>query len=112
MFAIMRVHTQHIALKKEAIPEWLLSPVVVAGLLPHFSRLSAERQIPIGGVATQRDVFNGVPEVLPEVFVAQKTPVLILAKQLVTPILDYRWVCSHCLGVGAGHPYKKGRRQD
>src|ERR1700722_8364908 len=76
MLAIVRVDAQHITLKKEVIPEWLLPPVVVACLLPHFSRFSTERQIPIGGIATQRDVFDGVPEVLPEASIAQKTPVL------------------------------------
>src|SRR5260370_33609135 len=112
MLAIVRVDSQHVALEKKAIPEWLLSPVVVAGLLPDFSRFSTERQKPIVGIATQRDVFDGVPEVLPEASVAQKTPVLILPQQLVTPIVDYRWGCSHCLGVGAWHSSQEGRRQD
>jgi len=39
-----------VALEEEAIPVWLLSPVVVIGLFPHFSRLSTHRQVPVGRI--------------------------------------------------------------
>jgi hypothetical protein len=32
MLTVVRVEAQHIALKKKVIPEWLLPPVVIAGL--------------------------------------------------------------------------------
>ena len=46
MLTEMRVNTKHITLKEKIVPIGLLSPVVVACLLPYFSRLSKERQIP------------------------------------------------------------------
>ena len=66
-----------VALEEEAIPIWLLSPVVVIGLFPHFSRLSTHRQVPVIGAAAQRDVIYRIPEVPPEGRVTQETPVLI-----------------------------------
>src|SRR3984957_1150848 len=112
MLAIVRVDAQHIALKKKIIPEWLLPPIVVAGLLPHFSRFSAERQIPIGRVAPQRDVFDGVPAVLPKASLVRQTPVPILPQQLIAPISDYRGSCFHCLSVRDRQSDQQGSRQD
>src|SRR5271156_40343 len=77
MFAVVCVETQHVALKKKVIPEWLFPPVVVAGLLPHFSRFSTDRQVPVRRITAQWDVLYRIPEVLPEGRVAQETPVLV-----------------------------------
>ena len=75
----------------------------LAGFAPHG-------QVPVFGALAEWDVFDAVPEVLPEASIAQKTPVLILPQQLVSPIMDYSCGCSFCLGVGARHSNQEGRR--
>src|SRR5258708_30856763 len=98
MPAIMQVKIGHIPFIEVPVPIRRLAPVVVSDLLPDLASFAAHGHVPVIGALPERDVFDGVPEVLPEASVAQKTPVLILPQQLVTPILDYRWGCSHCLG--------------
>src|ERR1700740_3173775 len=109
MPAIMQIEIGHVSLVEVAVPIRRLAPVVVSVLLPYLAGFAAHGHVPVIGALAQRDVFDGVPEVLSEASVAQKTPVLILPQQLVTPILDYRWGCSHCLGVGAQHSSQEGR---
>src|SRR6201987_2439339 len=110
MPAIMQVEIGHVSLVEVSVHVGLLAPVVVSDLLPDLAGFAADGHVPIIGALAERDIFDGVPEVLPEAFVAQKTPVLILPQQLVTPILDYIWGCSHCLGVAPRHSNQEGRR--
>src|ERR1700757_1573907 len=112
MPAIMQVEIGHVPLIEVPVPIRRLAPVVVSDLLPDLAGFASHGHVPVIGALAERDVFDGVPEVLPEASVAQKTPVLILPQQLVTPILDYRGGCSHCLGVAARHSNQEGRRQD
>src|ERR1700753_2536913 len=112
MPAIMQIEIGHVSLVEVPVTIGRLAPVVVSDLLPDLAGFTAHGHVPIIGALAERDVFDGVPEVLPKASVAQKTPVLILPQQLVTPILDYRWGCSHCLGVGAQRANQECRRQD
>src|SRR5580698_5884241 len=112
MLAIMQIEIGHVSLVEIPVPIGRLAPVVVSNLLPDLAGFAAHGHVPIIGALAERDVFEGVPEVLPEASVAQKTPVLILPQQLVTPILDYRWGCSHCLGVRNRRSNQEGRRAD
>jgi hypothetical protein len=66
----------------------LLSPIVVADLLPDLSSLTSDGEIPIVCAVSQGDELDRIPEVLPESAIAQKGPVLVLAQKLVTAILD------------------------
>jgi len=65
-----------------------LTPVIVSDLFPDLSRLSSNREVPIVRAVSQRNVFDRVPEVLPEIRIPQKAPILVLAQQLVTAIRD------------------------
>src|ERR1700727_2008073 len=112
MRSIMQIEVGHVSLVEIPVPIGRLAPVVVSDLLPDLAGFAAHGHVPIIGALAERNVFDGIPEVLPEASVAQKTPVLILPQQLVTPILDYRWGCSHCLGVGARHSNQESRRHD
>src|ERR1700756_536945 len=112
MLAIMQVDIGHVPFIEVPVPTRRLAPVIVSDLLPDLAGFAAYGHVPVIGTLAERDVFDRVPEVLPEASVAQKTPVLILPQQLVTPILDYRWGCSHCLGVGARHSNQESRRED
>ncbi len=81
MFPEMCVKTQHVAFKEKIVPKRLLSPVVVAFLLPQFTRFSADRQKPIASIALQPYALDGIPEILTEKRVfAQKAPVLIFSQ--------------------------------
>src|SRR5580692_1882424 len=112
MLAIVQVEIGHVPFIEVPIPMRRLAPVVVSDLLPDLAGFAAHGHVPVIGVLAERDIFDGVPEVLPEASIAQKTPVFILPQQLVTPILDYRWGCFSYLGVGARHSIQESRRQD
>jgi hypothetical protein len=112
MPAIMQVEIGHVPFIEIPVPIRRMAPVVVSDLLPDLAGFAAYGHVPIIGALAERDIFDGVPKVHPEASVAQKTPILILSQQLVTPVLDYRWSCSHCLGVGAWHSNQECRRQD
>src|ERR1700733_9627679 len=112
MLAIVQVEIGHVPFIEVPIPMRRLAPVVVSDLLPDLAGFAAHSHVPVIGVLAERDIFDGVPEVLPEVSIAEKTPVLILPEQLVTPIVGYRGGCSPDLGVGAPHSNQESRRQD
>src|ERR1700761_453365 len=101
MLAIVQVEVGHVPFIEVPVPIRRLAPVVVSDLLPDLAGFAAHGHVPVIGALTERDIFDRVPEVLPEASVAQKTPVLILPEQLVTTILNYRWGNSRCLGIGA-----------
>src|SRR5258708_13551469 len=97
MPAIMQVEIGHVPFIEVPVPKRRLAPVVVSDLLPDLAGFAAHGHVPVIGALAERDVFDGVPEVLPEASVAQKTPALILPHQLLTPILYYVSCCSHPL---------------
>src|SRR6201996_6245129 len=101
MLAIVQVEVGHVPFIEVPVPIRRLAPVVVSDLLPDLAGFAAHGHVPVIGALAERDIFDGVPEVLPKASVAQKTPVLILPEQLVTTILNYRWGNSRCLGIGA-----------
>src|SRR5882757_8148245 len=103
MLGIVQVEIGHVPFIEIPVPIRRLAPIVVSDLLPDLADFTADGHVRIIDALAERDVFDRVPEVLAEASVAQKTPVLILPQQLVTPILDYRRAYSHCLGVGAWH---------
>ena len=86
MLTEMGIKTQHVALKKETIPVGLLSPIVVARLLPYFAHFSAYGQVPCLGTSAKRNKLDGVPEVLAKSRVGKKTLILVFPQQLVAPI--------------------------
>src|ERR1700748_2485209 len=109
MLAVMQVEIGHVPFIEVPVPIRRLAPVVVSDLLPDLAGFAADGHVPVIGALAERDVFDRVPEVLPESSVAQKTPVLILPQQLVIPILDYRCGCSHSLSVRNRRPNQEGR---
>src|ERR1700742_1723297 len=112
MLAVMQVEIGHVPFIEVPVPIRRLAPVVVSDLFPDLAGFAAHGHVPVIGALAERDVFDRVPEVLPEASVAQKTPVLILSQQLVTPILNYRWRSSRHLGIGARRSNQERRRQD
>src|ERR1700678_494518 len=112
MLAIVQVEIGHVPFIEIPIKIRRLAPVVVSDLLPDLAGFAAHGHVPVIGALAERDVFYGVPEILPEASIVMKTPALILPQQLAAPILDYRWGCSHCLGVGARNFNQESRRQD
>src|ERR1700743_1314674 len=112
MPAIMQIEIGHVSLVEIPVPIRRLAPVVVSDLLPDLAGFAPHGHVPVICALAERDIFDGVPEVLPKASVAQKTPVLILPQQLVTTILNYRWGNSRCLGIGARRSNQECRRQD
>jgi hypothetical protein len=112
MLAEMCVKTQHIAFKEEIVPIRLLAPVIVAGLLPNFTSLTANRKKPVIAPATKANVLNGIPKILPKLGVGQEAPILLLPQQLEAPVRYVR-VGRRCrLGTGRGWCEKQRNCQD
>ena len=86
MLTPMKIETKHVALEKEAIPVWLLSPVVVARLFPNLAGFTSYGQVPVVSVVAQADILNGVPEVVAERRILKETPIFVTAEQLVTAV--------------------------
>ncbi len=82
MLTEVRVKTQHVAFKEEVVPIRLLTPVIVAGLLPNFTSLTANRKKPVIAPATKANVFDGIPKILPKLGVGQEAPILVLPEQM------------------------------
>jgi hypothetical protein len=82
MLTEVRVKTQHVAFKEEVVPIRLLTPVVVASLLPDFTSLAANCEKPVVAPATKANVFDGIPKILPKLGVGQEAPILVFPKQL------------------------------
>jgi hypothetical protein len=76
----MKIETKHVALEKEVIPEWRLSPVVVAVLFPHPACFSSYRQIPVVSVVAQPDILNRVPKVITQRRILKETPIFVAAE--------------------------------
>ena len=113
MLTKVGIKTQHIALKKEAIPVRLLSPIVVARLLPYFVRLSAYGQIPGIGTAAKGNKLDRVPEILAKSWVGKKTPILVFPQQLVAPVRRVGANRRFWLGLGMSRYDKQPNcRQD
>src|ERR1700722_18239969 len=72
MLSVVSVKRKHVSFVKIPVHVGLLSPIVVADLLPDFSSLTSESEIPIVRAVSQRDVLDRIPEVLPESPIAQE----------------------------------------
>src|SRR5262249_16615462 len=97
VLAVMKIEVRHVPLVEVPIHERLLSPIVIAYLLPHVSDLATDCHVPIFSVAAQRDVFDRIPEILTKARIAQKGPVLIFPQQFVSAIR--RLLLRSTLGV-------------
>jgi hypothetical protein len=61
-------------------------PVVVPDLFKNLPGLASHGHVPTPiRVAAKRNILERIPEVLAQRFIAKKTPILILAKQVVLP---------------------------
>src|ERR1700722_2848572 len=81
----MNVEVEHVPFVQIGVHEGLLAPIVVSDLLPHLTSFAADGQGPIVTIGPETNVFDGVPELLPLRRVRKKTPVIILAEQVVDP---------------------------
>src|SRR5580704_2170332 len=101
MFSIVSVKRKHVSFVQIPVHVRLLSPIVVADLLPDLSSLTSDGEIPTVRAVSQRDVLDRIPEVLPKSPIAQEGPVIVVAQQLVTAIRG-RWICGLIrLGMGS-----------
>ena len=80
MFSIVSVKRKHVSFVQIPVHVGLLSPIVVADLLPDLSSLTSDGEIPIVRAVSQRDVLYRIPEVLPESPIAQEGPVLVVTQ--------------------------------
>src|ERR1700746_3171679 len=79
VLAIMNVEIKHVPLVEIAVHERLLAPVVVSDLFPNLASFAAHGQEPVIPTGPQTNIFDGVPKLLPQSRVREKTPVIILA---------------------------------
>src|SRR5271170_6265077 len=87
MFAVVNVKIDHVPLVEIAVHEWLLAPVVVSDLFPNLASFATHGQEPIIPTGAQTNVFDGIPKLLPLSLVGEKTPVIVLAQQVIDPCL-------------------------
>ncbi len=112
MLTEVRVKTQHVAFKEEVVPIRLLTPVVVASLLPDFTSLAANCEKPVVAPATKANVFDGIPKILPKLGVGQKAPILVFPEQSIASIRHVRAGRRHGLGPrGRLRDKQRNRRQ-
>jgi hypothetical protein len=82
MLAEMCVKAQYVAFKEEVVPIRLLTPVIVASLLPDFTNLAANCEKPIIAPVTKTNVLDGIPKILPKLGVGQEAPILVFPEQM------------------------------
>src|ERR1700751_5426770 len=85
VLAVTNVEIKHVAFVEVAVHERLLAPVVVSNLLPNLACFATDGQEPVIPTGPQTNIFDGVPKLLPLRRVVQKTPVVVLAEQVVDP---------------------------
>src|ERR1700756_453028 len=85
MLAVVNVKIKHVPLVEIAVHEGLLAPVVVSNLFPNLASFATHGQEPVIPTWSQANVFDGVPKLLPLSRISEKTPVIILAKQVIDP---------------------------
>jgi hypothetical protein len=81
----MNVEIKHVPFVEIAVHERLLAPVVVSDLFPNLASFATHGQEPIIPTGPQTNIFDGVPKLLPVNRISEKTPVIILAKQVIDP---------------------------
>src|SRR5690348_15367535 len=87
MAAEVKVEIQHVPLIKIAVHKRLLAPIVVSDLFPNLAGLASHGQEPVIPVFSKRNVFDWIPKILSFRGIGKKTPVVVLAKQVICP----RW---------------------
>src|SRR5690242_12450878 len=85
VFAVVNIDIEQVALVEIAVHERLLAPIVVSDLFPNFAGFASDGHKPIVPTLPQPNVFAGIPKFLPLRRIGKKTPVIILAKQVVDP---------------------------
>src|SRR5258708_684326 len=85
VFAIMNVDMKHVPFVEIGVHERLLAPVVVSDLFPNVATFATHGQEPIIPTGPQTNIFDGVPKLLPLSRISEKTPVIVLAKQVIDP---------------------------
>src|SRR6266566_2930903 len=85
VFAVMNVEIKHVAFVEIGVHERLLAPVVVSDLFPNLASFATHGQEPLIPTGPQTNIFDGVPKPLPLSRISEKTPVVVLAEQVVDP---------------------------
>src|SRR5882762_11586292 len=81
----MNVEIKHVPFIEIGVHEGLLAPVVVSDLFPNLATFDTDGQVPVIPTWPHTNIFDGVPKLLPLSRVGQKTPVVVLAEQVVDP---------------------------
>src|SRR5260370_6997756 len=85
VLAVMNVEIKHVPFIEIGVHETLLAPVVVSDLFPNLASFATHGQEPVIPTWPQTNVFDGVPKLLPLSRISEKTPVIVLAKQVIDP---------------------------
>src|SRR5258708_39306391 len=81
----MNVEINRVPLVEIGVHERLLAPVVVSDLFPNLASFATYGQEPVVPSGPQTNVFDGVPKLLAVGRGSEKTPVIVLAKQVIDP---------------------------
>src|SRR5229473_1160291 len=81
----MNVEIKDVSFIEIGIHERLLAPVVVSDLFPNLASFATDGQEPIIPTRPQTNIFDEVPKLLPLGRISEKTPVIVLAKQVIDP---------------------------
>src|SRR5882672_7404265 len=81
----MYVKIKHVPFVEIAVHERLLAPIVVSDLFPNLASFATHGQEPIIPTGPQTNIFDGVPKLLPLSRISEKTPIIVLAKQVIDP---------------------------
>jgi hypothetical protein len=81
----MNVDMKHVAFVEIAVHEGLLAPVVVPDLFPNLAGFATHGQEPIIPTGPQTNIFDGVPKLPALSRISEKTPVIVLTKQVIDP---------------------------
>src|SRR5258706_2628406 len=85
VLAVMNVEIKHVPFIEIGVHERLLAPVVVSDLFPNLTSFAAHGQEPVIPTGPQTNIFDGVPKLLPLSRIGEKTPVIVLAEQVIDP---------------------------
>src|SRR5216684_7631034 len=85
VLAVMNVEIKHVPFIEIGVNERLLAPVVVSDLFPNLASFAAHGKEPVIPTSPQANIFDGVPKPLPFSRISEKTPVVVLAEQVVDP---------------------------
>src|SRR5260370_33850797 len=85
VLAVMNVKIKHVPFVEIGVHEGLLAPVVVSDLLPNLASFATDGQEPVIPTWPQTNIFDWVPKLLPLGQIGEKTPVIVLAKQVIDP---------------------------